>query len=340
MLGGVNGLGGDFTIKSSRSEPHGESSPTSYFGSLHKSWATYTPPLVQRAVTVIQNVVNWLIDTRFGLAKIAGLFLVPAQMKDVIYPRPELFSCYDDWQILSKREERPLNTYYYNPNKYRSRKCVVFHNPNAMRVVDYFKNDHKTLRENTLPWTLYDTLKCPILFYDYRGVGINRAEGFWKCLPFATGQTIQEDAQSALKIAKSYGDKIISAGTSLGGAMAVLSADGHTQGVIGHDTFTSLVDVVMPNFPRLGHFLASLLNVELDVTAALNEEKRGDLPCIFMNNSSDTVIPEQARACLLKEGKRHIYSYIEEDKSEIIGRKVCQHGAFPVKMQNYLKETL
>ena len=119
---------------------------------------------------------------------------------------------------------------------------------------------------------MLETKSCPILLYDYRGVGLNQDAAVSSSLRFhATYESVVNDGQAALKYALTKFQEVEVMGSSLGGAVATASLDRYLAKspldanritrLVNHDSCTTTPRVVFPNHSwfadSIGHIVGS-----------------------------------------------------------------------------------
>lgn len=208
-------------------------------------------------------------------------------------------------------------------------RCVLYHNPNAIVTANYLERHydhagssgqdggdfrpryrHYGLKKPTSdrdtcvahsPGIIQNMRKCPVIFYDYRGAGINE-----QVTPlFPTCETIVQDGQAVLHYALSHFDQVEIFGTSVGGAVATASLDRYQY---SPDTFKdriksvnvldSFSDTSHVPFPRLGNWIKTvgwLFGAELDGKKHLNSLISKGFNVAVSNHTHDEVIPPEAR---------------------------------------------
>jgi hypothetical protein len=270
-------------------------------------------------VTFVKNtcqqsaeIIHWFIQNRGGLAKVAGVVMVPAQYlaKDYFLSNKIINKCLlhglKNGKIekiaipLGDRMIQGVICYPKNWKKEDNSRCIVYHNPNGLALADFFQNQW-------LQWTpreIFEVRKCPMIFYDYRGVGLNQDVNI--SFPFhATYESIVEDGQAALKYALKTFDKVEVMGSSLGGGVATASLDRHLTRypldkkriiqLVNHDSFTTTPRVLIPKLPGVADSLGNLIGANLDAMTPIKNLIDRGLKVKVLYHEQDWVIPFGAR---------------------------------------------
>ncbi len=258
--------------------------------------------------------VNWMIENRGGLAKLAGLAIVPAQYiaNDHISSN-KIIDKHLGTGLRNGRMEKiaiPMGNgniegvicYPKDWKKNDNSRCIIYHNPNGVALVGFFQN-------GKLSWTpgeIFENRNCPIILYDYRGVGLNQDIITKSSLKFhATYESIVADGQAALDYALNKFHKVEVMGTSLGGGVATVSLDLHltaapldanriTQ-LINHDSFTTTPRVIFPNQPWFADCLGHIIGANLDAMTPMKNLINRGIKVTVLYHTKDPVIPFGAR---------------------------------------------
>ena len=207
-------------------------------------------------------------------------------------------------------------------------RCVLYHNPNAVTIGSYFQRScdastslesvqpgfrceysHSGLKGVTDKWAtnathcpgiIQDMRQCPVIFYDYRGVGINK-----QTTPFfPTCETIVQDGLTTLHYALTHFNQVEIFGTSLGGAVATASLDrypGSTDSLKARvqinvlDSFTTTAHVLFPDQGLWIDNLGWLLGAYLDGAKHADNLIHKDFKISVSNHTRDEVIPHKAQ---------------------------------------------
>ena len=274
--------------------------------------------LFSRVISVVLYPFKWLLENRFGLAKLAGAALVPSQFERVcdselsaLQANELCQTTFDDKRsyerVSVKDGDTELEAVICYPPGWHHKECetadcVVFNNPNGITVAGLFNLDN-TLNESFLPGAIQQIKACPVILYDYRGTGMNKTSS----APWPTANTIVKDASAVLKYAAErfrFGHLTL-AGSSLGGGVATASlervlneSDSLTPdrvSLINHDSFTTSGRVVIPRFPRFADALAWLLGGNLNALKPMKKLINRKVSITVINNLGDHVIPHGAR---------------------------------------------
>lgn len=255
--------------------------------------------------------VNWMIENRGGLAKIAGLAIVPAQyIANDHLSSNKIINNHLNVGLRNGYIEKisiPMGDgsiegiicYPKNWKKEDNNRCILYHNPNGVATAGFFQNGN-------LSWTpgkIFETRNCPIILYDYRGVGLNQdvtTHSF-----HATYESIVADGQAALNYALTKFDNIEVMGSSLGGGVATTSLDRHLAKnplntnriiqLINHDSFTTTPRVIFPNNPRIADCLGYVVGANLDARTPMENLINRGVKVTVLCHTKDPVIPFGAR---------------------------------------------
>ncbi len=292
-------------------------------------WLTWDAPvsMLSRAVSTVAAPVSWLTENHFGASKLVGKLLVPSQLdhlcssSDATNMVNQLCGKNDSGEPFKAADgttfelvpftykNTELNAVIcYPPNwdktKEGNNRCVVFNNPNGMLMTQFIYLDGAKvgqLKTTMLPGHLQKDRKCPVIFYDYKGTGINKTPG----APWPTNKTIVKDGTTVLKFALSHYQNVEVAGTSLGGGVATASLenvisndidfDSSRVKLISHDSFSTTPRVILPSMPKIadtiGWLLGGFVNAERSMKKLLDRK----IPVTVMHNLDDKVIGAGAR---------------------------------------------
>ncbi|WP_299731365.1 hypothetical protein [uncultured Endozoicomonas sp.] len=266
--------------------------------------------LLSRMISVVLSPVIWLVENRLGIAKLLGRRLLPSQSREAV----------DATALVNSKQKTGGNRFEvmdvvdgstrlkaiicYPPGWDKSQdsisRCAIFNNGNDMCVDDSF-DKNGDLDKRSLPGYLQHECQCPVVLYDYNGAGINKSSSS----PMATKATIERDGLAVLKHVQSKFDKVIEAGTSLGGGVATTSLEKLLSThkdvrvdrfqLINHDSFTTTARVAMPGYPRLADALGGLLGINLNAKHSIKKLAGQDVSMMVLNNQNDYCIPQGAR---------------------------------------------
>lgn len=261
----------------------------------------------------------WAIVNRGGIALLTGILLVPSQL---ICPNAKTSNEMIDRASKSnpasiEKFDLPINdsssikgviSYPKNWNRHDRSRCVVYHNPNAMTVPNFFETGN-------LDWTPAEIVKlarCPIIMYDYRGTGLSSGNQTSRLFQFRpTCESIVYDGEKVLCYALEKFKEITIMGSSLGGAVATASlaellnakvcptspcrpAPGRIL-LINHDSFTISTSVVMPKWPTIASWIGWMIGGCLDAATPMKTIVDRNIPVTVLYHQNDPVIPRGAR---------------------------------------------
>ena len=302
----------------------------SRFAGLINCGAEFVQCLLRRSAEVITKPVTWLVENRFGLAKLVGLVAIPSQL----FPktlREHSVNCVDQacasnasndpskpryTKVLIKNENDLMRVVICKPPNWtieKNNRCVLYHNPNGVLAGDCFFPGH--LYEHNLtadvhcgfiPSHLQKMRECPVILYDYRGTGMNFFKSIWKRIIHSpTCETVTRDGHAALTYALKHYEKVESYGVSLGGAVAIRSLarfldanknfDVSRVSLVAHDSFTSIPRVVCPSVPILSDAVGWLFGAHMDATQPMQSLIKREVNTTILNHTDDRVIPKKAR---------------------------------------------
>ncbi len=276
--------------------------------------------ILSRSVVTILAPFNWMIKNRFGLAKVAGIPLVPSQQ---VLPLPE--SGLPDLQtsrevVRAACEEANTDGFRTEPLQIKqdsgilhgvicyppdwdgnNSQCILYHNPNGIVLSQLL--DWGYLDPASVPGRIQSKKNCPVILYDYRGTGLNKREGRLGKLPFSTCETIVQDGVAAVGCALEKFERVYVAGSSLGGGVATASLARHLEAreddsrveLLSHDSFTTTPRVIMPKWPRLADALGCLVGGKLDAQTPMCKLIDRKINVAALNHSDDGIIPKGAR---------------------------------------------
>ena len=298
--------------------------------------------LFSRVIDAVTSLIRWPIENRLGLAKLFGALVVPAQFSRSDVPGLEILNdACDDRNQKSGHRVRLGEAVHGNtrlrvavcyppdwPDGDTSR-CVLYHNPNAITVAEYFHRNcydagdagqerydfHPRLRHSGLrrvssdhstspahcPGVIQDMRKCPVIFYDYRGAGINQ-----QITPFfPTCETVVQDGQATLHYALTHFDEVEVFGTSLGGAVATASVDRYQcspdvlkDRIKSVNVLDSCSDTSHVLFPKQGDWIKTLgwlFGADLDGKKHVDSLISKGFNVAVSNHTCDDVVPPEAR---------------------------------------------
>ena len=274
------------------------------------SFASCEPSYRQSA-----QALNWMVENRGGLAKIAGFVIVPAQF---IANNHTL-----SHEIINANLENGLHNGYLEKitfpvgggfiegvicyptdwKKEDNSRCILYHNPNGVATSGFFE-------ESQLVWTpgkIFEMRNCPIILYDYRGVGLNQdvSTDYSSFVFRPTYETIVADGEAALEFALTNFQRVEVMGSSLGGGVATTSLDRHLIKIpqdndriiqlINHDSFTTTPRVVFPNKQWVGDILGYVVGAKLNAMTSMQNLIERGLKVTVLYHEDDPVIPFGAR---------------------------------------------
>ncbi len=282
--------------------------------SARKVW-NLSVSILTRAINITSTPIIWLTENRLGVAKLIGRILVPSQFSSVCDsseskhlvsqlcdqstedgPRFEVIPVNDGNTELKAMICYPSG---WDKQENKNSRCIVFNNPNGMLTHNFFKNGK--LQKLMLPGYLQQDRKCPIIFYDYSGTGLNQTE----TSSWPTSKTITNDGCAVLKTALEKFQHVEVTGTSLGGGVAttslekVMSEDSSIEpervNLISHDSFTTSPRVVLPRLPKLADTLGWLVGGSLNAEKSMQKLIDRKVSITVLSNLDDKMIRKGAR---------------------------------------------
>ena len=262
-----------------------------------------------------KEVTDWLIENRGGLAKITGLLMVPAQsIANDKNTSHEIIDSYLPTGLRNARIEKitiPLNEneriegvicYPKGWNKEDTSRCLLYHNPNGTSVSNFIEGN----RLSYTPGEMLELNRCPIILYDYRGVGLNQDAQNDSLLKYrATYESIVKDGEAALAYALNKFENVEVMGSSLGGGVATASLDRHLNKVpldtrritrlVNHDSFTTTPRVIFPQYPWLADCVGNIVGGKLDAMLPMGSLIEKGIKVVVLTHTKDPVIPFGAR---------------------------------------------
>lgn len=290
--------------------------------------ASSTSSFVSSSVEASAASTEWVIKERGGLAKIAGMAMVPSQFtgpklercreiiqhaidvgeeESLTYPKIERIEFIKDHSFIISG----ITIYPVGFDKTNMQKCVVYNNPNACTVPEFFMNG--LLDPYSPPAQILALRNCPVIMYDYRGTGLSYdsdVTGSSVSGIRPSSNTITQDGFRVLCGAKRLYANVEMWGSSLGGGVATVATELylkehpeliHNISLTNHDSFTTAGRVVLAGWvcTLLTPFVSDL-NAEAPMKKLLERGVRITVLC----HTKDFVIPEGARMAEL-EGLRH-----------------------------------
>lgn len=273
-----------------------------------------TPSLFESCYQKCADSINWVIENRGGLAKIIGLIMVPAQhMADTHAESNRIINRLvndglDNGNIekisipMGDKTIEGIICYPKNWNKEDKSQCILYHNPNAVATAGFIHGN----KLSSTPGELFEKRNCPIIMYDYRGVGLNQdvttPNPNYKF--HATYESVVVDGQAALEYALSKFGKVEVMGSSLGGGVATASLDRHLTKnpldlrrveLINHDSFTTTPRVMFPNLGRVADCAGHVIGANLDAMTPMKNLIERGVKVKVLCHTKDPVIPFGAR---------------------------------------------
>lgn len=263
------------------------------------------------------KIVNWMIENRGGMAQAFGLLLVPAQfigknykeskkvINDVVV-RGRLSNASVEKISINLGDNETLSGVICYPigwDKSNKSECIVYHNPNGIALASYFNFGSFSYTASEF----FEIRKCPIILYDYRGVGLNQTPEPTTSLSafHATYESIVVDGTAALNFALSQFDKVEVMGSSLGGGVATASLDRYLnqhpkkikciKQLVNHDSFTTTPRVVFTSLTVAADALGYLVGAHLDAMTPMKKLIDKGVRVTVLCHLSDPVIPAGAR---------------------------------------------
>ena len=286
---------------------------TSKASSLQTAFDTPVTPF-ENSYQQSAQTIKWIIENRGGLAKLAGLAIVPAQYiandhasyNKIInnHIKVGLRNTYIE-RISIPMGDNSIEGIICYPKNWKSvdnSRCIVYHNPNGVATAEFFEDGNLS----RTPGKIFEIRNCPIILYDYRGVGLNQDVTTNSSLKFhATYESIVADGQAALKYALTKFDKVEVMGSSLGGGVATTSLNRQLTKnsldanriiqLINHDSFTTTPRVIFPNNPLLADYLGYVVGANLDAMSSMKNLIDLGVKVTVLCHTKDPVIPFGAR---------------------------------------------
>jgi hypothetical protein len=271
-----------------------------------------------------------MITNRGGFALVTGLMMVPSQFganKELSLKiienaaRGSKTFKIENFQLTIEDGSHIRGIIYYphgwNPED-KSR-AVLYHSPNKATISDFFINDDLA----TTPGEIAEISKCPVIMYDYRGVGLSQ-DNYESSLRFrptyhsvvVDGTAIQRYALERFKYVETWG-------SSLGGAVGTKALDAHTEkfpadvkrlDFKNHDSLTTTSRVVLPSLGWCADWIGWPLGGNLDAEVSMKRLIQRGVKITVLCHRRDPVMPAGARMADLiealpkKENVRLIYS--------------------------------
>ena len=248
------------------------------------------------------------MTNRGGLAQVTGRFLVPSQFND----KSEMIYSSQIVQFKASFNNITVNGYIYYPLKWSrndNSQCVLYHNPNGLIISNYVTPLGKLLHT---PRNIELLRRCPIIFYDYRGTGINKNNTnkrdqdscLLSNLSFRpTYESIVIDGLTILtKIINDF-EYVESWGSSLGGGVAVASLDRYLNkfpndlnriSLVNHDSFSKTTRVICPYWTLIPDTLGWLIGGQLDAETPTKNLIIKNVKIKILSHAKDHVIPTGA----------------------------------------------
>lgn len=194
---------------------------------------------------------------------------------------------------------------FHPTNQQKTNSIILQHNPQGGNVGDYFKSG--SLLSHTALGRLANWFDLPVMYYDYRGAGLNSKHFSLKSPQnlalFATSETLIEDGKAALTYALQKYENVLVVGSSLGGAIGTISlneylkehpADAGRVRLIHHDSFTAISEVARGRLP-MGNYFSRLIGMEIDVREPMQNLLQLQVPVSIFCHDQDPMIPREAR---------------------------------------------
>ena len=310
-------------------------------------WLDAAKKLFIRAISMPTETINYLSETRFGIAKLVGYRLISAQMYEAHNPTKsrEIIetACqakhpdgYRVEKISMSYGAVSLDGVICYPDGYGSSKnsdCILYNNPNAYIISQFFDNNKLAVTPEEqidggditqTPGNMLKLKKSPIILYDYRGTGINRTEGYLGLLPTATSETVIQDGITALHYALSnFSGNICILGSSMGGGISTIAVANYLDAIdnpqsienrltlINHDSYTTTSRVMMPEYPYLADTIGATLGSQIDAEEAMQCLGKRSIKVVVLAHEQDSVIDKRARMVeFLPKSATNISSFI------------------------------
>jgi hypothetical protein len=272
--------------------------------------------LVSSSFETTARAVAWTIDERGGLAKIAGMAMVPSQFLGptrvtadaIIENTVASLPCngiarIERGQIFSDTGDAiEIAILYPRALEYTlEEKCVVYNNPNGCTVPQFLD---RGLSPYSTPYHVLKKNKCPMIMYDYRGTGLSQESDVESSSMRTTrpsAHTIASDGYTVLNYAMQSSRSVEVWGSSLGGGVATVACESYLQknpnhvgrlSLYNHDSFTTTGKVVLPSCLN---FLATIVGANLDAETAMRSLATRGLKIVVLCHRDDPVIGIGAR---------------------------------------------
>lgn len=258
--------------------------------------------------------VNWVITNRGGLAYLSGLVILPSQSAC-----PNYSISHKIITIIHKKNEQNelgiqkishpcgddfiqgIICYPKGWSEQDNSRCILYHNPNAITVSEYFKNQNLSYT----PQILMDLYKCPVILYDYRGTSLSQGSPECSSLAFRpTYESVVLDGLSMIGFACDRFSSVAIWGSSLGGGVATVALDRHLTKfpqdlqkitLANHDSFSTTPRVGCPKLKFLIDIIGSLIGANLDAETSMKRLLDRKVRVLILCHEKDPVIPSGAR---------------------------------------------
>jgi len=257
-----------------------------------------------------------IIESRSGLAPLTGKMLLPSQFLGPDEKRSqkimaEAADYYGDrlQSVSVPVDDTTMEAFVLWPEGWDRgdlSRCIVYSNPNGVTVPQVFE-------EGVLGWTpaeVMEAKRVPMIFYDYRGSGVNKKvkanrSFIGRCS--STYASVVLDGEAALKCAKEQlgFENVTMWGSSLGGGVASVAVERYLKkrnwqplahiSIVNHDSFTTTARVALPYFKKLADFLGSLVGIQIDAQKSMKNLVNRGLKVTVLCHLGDPVIPRGAR---------------------------------------------
>jgi hypothetical protein len=254
-----------------------------------------------------QNIGEWLITNRGGLAQITGQLLIPSQFLDnyakAIETLNQLMKQHNMVKYQLNIGQTTLECIIYYPTYYskKSNRCVVYHNPNCMTLGDFFETTGLIFT----PEKIMQLHQCPMILYDYRGTGINKNNQLNSSILFKpTYDSIVQDGLKIIEFALSKFKYVDIWGSSLGGGVATVSLNNYLNvhpneidrvSLYNHDSFSTTPRVLFPYWKSTADLLGWIIGGYLDAETSMNNLISKNVKVTIVYHENDPVIREGAK---------------------------------------------
>ncbi len=260
--------------------------------------------------------------TKSALEIVASKRLLPSQVKC-----PNRLQSSLQFQHLFRRGEGRVTyvkdrsnaldfvIYYHDPaHRNSQQKCVLYFNPNAYTAVESISSSLDSLDDEAMIFSNIATYlakleNCPVIFFDYRGSGLNNrnadpSEGSSSTAVdfYADAHSLINDGIVMIRQAASMFGSVSIWGTSIGGGISTVSLQHYLKKspedtprfqLTNHNSFSSTAACVGSSiFYRL---VVSSFDAQIDAKGAMRELIQSEIPITIITHLADHVIGTKAQ---------------------------------------------